>query len=67
MYQILTLLIFWWGYFKKKFQWHSWLSFYSFPVHNSMTEAPRKKDKPTWPSWHHMVDVAQDLGEHSEL
>jgi len=26
-----------------------------------MTEAPRKKDKPSWPTWQHMVDVAQDL------
>merc|ERR1711970_53066 len=32
-----------------------------YTVYNSMTEVPRKRDKPTWPSWNHMMDVAQDL------
>merc|ERR1711970_1180628 len=32
-----------------------------YTVYNCMTEVPRKKDKPTWPSWNHMMDVAQDL------
>ena len=30
----------------------------------SMADNSRKKDKTSWPTWQHMVDVAQELGKY---
>lgn len=42
------------------------MSIVLFAVRNRMTETQKKKDKPNWPSWQHMVNVAQELGEYSK-